>query len=80
MPARETRHESIARYLRNDRCARDAEALVIAIDYSVMLDAEFAYRTAVDEHVIGRDFQSRERALHRERTRVIDVDAIDLAR
>ena len=61
----------------------DAQAMEwqqrVAADDRRVLDAERADRLAVDEHVVGRDREPRERAAHREHRGVIDVDAVDLA-
>jgi hypothetical protein len=34
---------------------------------------------SVDHHVIGRHAKSRQRTLHSQRARLIDIDAVDLA-
>ncbi len=78
--AGETRHETVARHLRDDRRGRDGEALRVAPhDLTVTSRRECGIEdaTPVDEHpVVLADLSQRAR--HRDVAGVIDVEAVYL--
>src|SRR5437763_31391 len=77
--ARKSAHQAIARHLRDDRRARDAEAAMIAANDVRMGNAEGAELNPVDEDVIGAQRQARDGAAHGQHRRMKDVEPVDLA-
>src|SRR5688500_7664265 len=72
-------HQTIPRDLREYGRASDAEAPRIAMHHRSMRHGQSAYAIAVDQHMVRRELQSRERATHGQHARLVDVDAVYLA-
>src|SRR5688572_8587702 len=79
VPAIERGHQPVARDLRENRRAGDAEAPRIAMNHRGMRYRQSPDVLAVDHHMVGRERQPAERAAHGERARLVDVDPVYLA-
>ena len=72
-------HEEIARDLGKYGRAGDAETAGVAVDDRGVRDWQRPHQSSIDHDMIGRDLEPSERAVHRERAGLVDVDAVDLA-
>ena len=74
----EVTHHSIARHLRDDARRRDRQAVTIAVDDRRLRKGKWKNRESVDQDMLGRNRERRERDSHCLVRRAQNVDPIDL--
>jgi hypothetical protein len=73
-------HHSIARYLGDHAGSRDAQTNTIAVDDGSLRERERNDGQTINQNVIWRVYQGRDRHAHRSMARAQDIDAINLDR
>ena len=71
-------HHPVARYLGDHAGGSDAQTDAVAVDDGGLRKRKWNDRQSIDQNVIGRLDQRRDREAHRSMARAQNVDAIDL--
>ncbi len=73
-------HEPVPGHLRDDRGRGDMGALSIALNDAGMRQNTVRNAKSIDERIGGPHLEARERAPHRDKTRLSDIESVDLVR